>query len=36
VFKRWFEPDELRAELGGGDVVHAGRWFVAVLAGTRA
>jgi len=32
VFKRWFEPDELRAELGGGDVVHAGRWFVAVLA----
>jgi len=32
VFKRWFEPDELRAELGGGDVVHAGHWFVAVLA----
>ena len=32
VFKRWFEPDELRAELGGGDVVHAGRWFVAVRA----
>ena len=32
VFKRWFEPDELRAELGGGDVVHAGRWFLAVLA----
>src|SRR5215213_1967922 len=32
VFKRWFERDALRAELGGGDVVHAGRWFVAVLA----
>jgi SAM-dependent methyltransferase len=33
VYKRWFEPDELVAELGGGDVVHAGRWFVAVLSG---
>ena len=32
VFKRWFEPDELVAELGGGDVLHAGRWFVAVRA----
>lgn len=32
VFKRWFEPDELVQELGGGDVIHAGRWFVAVLA----
>jgi SAM-dependent methyltransferase len=32
VFKRWFEPDELRAELGGGEIVHAGRWFVAVRA----
>jgi SAM-dependent methyltransferase len=31
VFKRWFEPEELVAELGGGEVVHAGRWFVAVL-----
>jgi SAM-dependent methyltransferase len=31
VFKRWFEPEQLVAELGG-DVVHAGRWFVAVLA----
>jgi SAM-dependent methyltransferase len=31
VYKRWFEPDELVAELGGGEVVHAGRWFVAVL-----
>lgn len=32
VFKRWFEPDELAAELGGGTIVHAGCWFVAVLA----
>jgi ubiquinone/menaquinone biosynthesis C-methylase UbiE len=32
VFKRWFEPAELLAELGGGQVVHAGGWFVAVLA----
>jgi ubiquinone/menaquinone biosynthesis C-methylase UbiE len=32
VFKRWFMPDGLRAELGGGGaVVHAGTWFVAVL-----
>jgi SAM-dependent methyltransferase len=30
VYKRWFEPGELVAELGGGEVVHAGRWFVAV------
>jgi SAM-dependent methyltransferase len=32
VYKRWFEPGELVAELGGGEIVHAGRWFVAVLA----
>jgi SAM-dependent methyltransferase len=31
VYKRWFEPDELVGELGGGEIVHAGRWFVAVL-----
>jgi ubiquinone/menaquinone biosynthesis C-methylase UbiE len=31
VYKRFFEPDELVAELGGGGtVLHAGRWFVAV------
>ena len=30
VYKRFFEPDELVAELGGGTVLHAGRWFVAV------
>jgi SAM-dependent methyltransferase len=33
VYKRWFEPGELVAELGGGAVVHACRWFVAVLSG---
>ena len=32
VFKRWFEPAQLVDELGGGDVIHAGRWFVAVMA----
>ena len=32
VYKRFFEPDELAAELGGGSVLHAGRWFVAVAA----
>ena len=30
VFKRYFEPDALARELGGGDTVFAGRWFVAV------
>jgi ubiquinone/menaquinone biosynthesis C-methylase UbiE len=30
VFKRWFEPATLLSELGGGEVVHAGTWFVAV------
>ncbi len=30
VYKRWFTPAGLVAELGGGAVVHAGRWFVAV------
>ena len=32
VFKRYFEPDELAAELGSGEVLFAGRWFVAVRA----
>jgi len=32
VYKRFFAPDELAAELGGGRVLHAGRWFVAVAA----
>jgi len=30
VYKRYFEPAGLAAELGGGDTVFAGRWFVAV------
>jgi ubiquinone/menaquinone biosynthesis C-methylase UbiE len=30
VFKRYFRPEELADELGGGDVLHAGRWFVMV------
>ena len=32
VFKRYFEPEALVAELGGGETLHAGRWFVAVRA----
>ena len=32
VYKRYFEPEELAAELGGGDVLLAGRWFVVVRA----
>jgi ubiquinone/menaquinone biosynthesis C-methylase UbiE len=30
VFKRFFEPGGLAAELGGGETLFAGRWFVAV------
>jgi demethylmenaquinone methyltransferase/2-methoxy-6-polyprenyl-1,4-benzoquinol methylase len=30
VYKRFFEPQELANELGGGAVLYAGRWFVAV------
>jgi demethylmenaquinone methyltransferase/2-methoxy-6-polyprenyl-1,4-benzoquinol methylase len=30
VFKRYFAPDELAAELGRGETLFAGRWFVAV------
>ncbi len=30
VCKRYFEASELAAELGGGSVLHAGRWFVVV------
>jgi ubiquinone/menaquinone biosynthesis C-methylase UbiE len=32
VYKRYFTPEQLATELGGGTVLHAGRWFVAVLA----
>ena len=30
VYKRYFEPQALAEELGGGETVFAGRWFVAV------
>jgi ubiquinone/menaquinone biosynthesis C-methylase UbiE len=30
VYKRYFEADALASELGGGAVLHAGPWFVAV------
>jgi ubiquinone/menaquinone biosynthesis C-methylase UbiE len=30
VYKRYFTPEGLLAELGGGRILHAGRWFVAV------
>jgi demethylmenaquinone methyltransferase/2-methoxy-6-polyprenyl-1,4-benzoquinol methylase len=30
VYKRFFEPQELAVELGGGETLFAGHWFVAV------
>jgi SAM-dependent methyltransferase len=30
VYKRYFEGPELAAELGGGTVLHASRWFIVV------
>ncbi len=30
VYKRYFTAEELLEELGGGEVVYDGRWFVAV------
>jgi ubiquinone/menaquinone biosynthesis C-methylase UbiE len=30
VYKRFFDPDALAEELGGGTVLHASRWFVMV------
>jgi ubiquinone/menaquinone biosynthesis C-methylase UbiE len=30
VYKRYFTADGLATELGGAEVLHAGRWFVAV------
>ncbi|MEA2305046.1 MAG: hypothetical protein QOH43_2326 [Solirubrobacteraceae bacterium] len=35
VYKRWFTGEQLAAELGGGEVLHAGPWFVAVRASPR-
>jgi demethylmenaquinone methyltransferase/2-methoxy-6-polyprenyl-1,4-benzoquinol methylase len=32
VYKRYFTGPELAAELGGGRILHSGRWFVAVVA----
>jgi ubiquinone/menaquinone biosynthesis C-methylase UbiE len=32
VYKRYFEPEQLAEELGGGRTVFAGRWFVVVAA----
>jgi ubiquinone/menaquinone biosynthesis C-methylase UbiE len=32
VYKRWFTGDGLAGELGGGEVLHDGRYFVAVRA----
>jgi demethylmenaquinone methyltransferase/2-methoxy-6-polyprenyl-1,4-benzoquinol methylase len=32
VYKRWFTPEDLLGELGGGEVLHAGPWFVVVRA----
>jgi len=34
VYKRFFEPDALAHELGGGTVLHASRWFVMVSSGS--
>jgi hypothetical protein len=30
VFKRFFLPEQLVEELGGGDILFAGSWFVVV------
>ncbi len=35
VYKRWFTGPGLAEELGGGEVLFAGRWFVAVSASAR-
>jgi len=35
VYKRYFEPETLLRELGGGEVVFAGRWFVVVRSHRR-
>jgi demethylmenaquinone methyltransferase/2-methoxy-6-polyprenyl-1,4-benzoquinol methylase len=32
VYKRYFDPDALAAELGGGEVLFASAWFAAVQA----
>jgi SAM-dependent methyltransferase len=32
VYKRWFTAESLLEEVGGGETLHAGTWFVAVRA----
>jgi ubiquinone/menaquinone biosynthesis C-methylase UbiE len=32
IYKRFLEPEELAGELGRGEVLHSGRWFVVVAA----
>jgi ubiquinone/menaquinone biosynthesis C-methylase UbiE len=32
VYKRYFTPQQMIGELGSGQTLHAGRWFIAVLA----
>ena len=34
VYKRYFTGEGLAEELGGGEVLHAGRWFVVVRSPT--
>jgi ubiquinone/menaquinone biosynthesis C-methylase UbiE len=31
VYKRYFTPERMIAEIGGGHILQVGRWFVAVL-----
>ena len=33
IYKRWFTAEALQAELGGGSMLFAGDWFVAVRRG---
>ena len=35
VFKRWFTPEGLLVELGGGETLFAGEWFVVVRSPSR-
>ena len=35
VYKRWFSGPGLRDELGGGEILHDGRWFTVVRAAPR-
>ena len=36
VYKRWFTAEGLAEELGGGEVLHDGPWFVAVRSSSPA